>query len=258
MLTGSERLKEIGQTPSMRDSVLGMIDQATGNKLQPHGALEKATDFASELLVPAGAASKANELKNPLDAVKGGLNPTGLLKNWPDIKKMDSEDLRKASSEIYKQAEKKGGILKSEFTNKFLDEVGKTTPQTTAGKILSGDSPITKLHERMQGLKDKAISLAEAQEIDEFLGDTIDSFTENGRLNKQGKKILDVQTTLRSMIDGNAEHAPNHDANARSYGVWGGDRNNVTLLFVVSHGDGPGVRCVWWVGLGLRCYGAAS
>lgn len=112
-----------------------------------------------------------------------------------------SKDVAKESGKKYAEAEAKGGILTPEFTNKFIEEAKSVTPQTEAGRLVSGDNPVTKIIERMQGLKDRPMTLNEAQEIDEFLGDAIDNFTDAGRLTKQGKKLLEVQTSFRNMIN---------------------------------------------------------
>jgi hypothetical protein len=113
----------------------------------------------------------------------------------------NADDLRKVASQSYKLAEQKGGILKPEFTNQFVDEIQKLKPQTEIGKIVGGDSPFTKVVEKVSAIRDKPITLEAAQELDELLGEAIDDFTDMGRVTKQGKKLLDVQSTFRSMIE---------------------------------------------------------
>lgn len=113
--------------------------------------------------------------------------------------------IKQKAADAYKLAEKSGAILKPQFTNKFLGELEAMQPQSEAGRILAGDSNFTKISNKFKALKDKPLTLQAAQEIDEFLGDTIDSLTDVGRLTKQGKKVLDVQSTLRNMIDNASE-----------------------------------------------------
>jgi hypothetical protein len=115
-----------------------------------------------------------------------------------------SEEIRKLANQAYKTAETQGGTLTPKFTNQFIAETDKVMPQTEAGRLLAGDNPVTKIVEKIKSLKDRPLSLSEAQEIDEFLGDTIDQFTELGRVTKQGKKLLDVQSSFRNMIEGAA------------------------------------------------------
>lgn len=112
-----------------------------------------------------------------------------------------SDFLRNESSKYYKLADQKGGILKPELTNSFLDEIEKFSPQTEKGKMLAGNNEVTNTREILRSFRDQPITLQEAQEIDEHLGDIIDTFTENGHVNKQGKKILDIQSSFRNMIN---------------------------------------------------------
>lgn len=113
-----------------------------------------------------------------------------------------SQDLKAQAQDAYQEAAQNGGTLTPQFTDKFIAKAQSLTPQTTAGKIVSGENEVTKLVNRMQALKGKPISLNEAQEIDEALGETIDGL-DNGRggLNKLGKKLYDVQTSFRQMIE---------------------------------------------------------
>jgi hypothetical protein len=116
-----------------------------------------------------------------------------------------SQAMRTESSAKYQQADELGGILKPELSNKFIAKAQSVTPQTEAGKILAGENPVTKIVERIGNLKNRALTLTEAQEIDELLGDEIDSFSQMGVLNKQGKKLLDIQTSFREMINNASE-----------------------------------------------------
>lgn len=126
-------------------------------------------------------------------AVKGAFT-----KSAPNI---TSDKIGKLASQAYRTAEQKGGVLTPQFTDKFVAEIDKFTPQTSAGKLLAGDSPVTKITEKIAGLRGQPLTLQAAQEVDEFLGDAIDGFTEMGRLTKQGKKLLDIQSSFRNMID---------------------------------------------------------
>ena len=116
-------------------------------------------------------------------------------------KAANADDLKALSNQTYAAAEAKGAPISQKHTDKFINDMNKSTPQTEAGKMLSGDSPVTKIVERINTLKGRALSFKEAQEIDEFLGDKIDEFTTLGVVNKQGKKLLDIQTSFRDMMD---------------------------------------------------------
>jgi hypothetical protein len=111
-----------------------------------------------------------------------------------------ADDIKQVSTKSYQLAEQKGGILKSSLTNKFLDDIQSISPQTEAGRIVSGDSPFTKAVQQISGLRDKPLTLKSAQEVDEGLADLVDGLLDNGRVTKQARKMLDVQASFRKMI----------------------------------------------------------
>lgn len=113
----------------------------------------------------------------------------------------NADELRKQASKLYQEATAKGGVLTPAFTDKFVDAVEQLKPQTQIGQIVGGDTPFTKVVEKIGQIRGKEMSLDAAQELDELLGEAIDGFTDMGKLTKQGKKLLDVQSTLRNMIE---------------------------------------------------------
>jgi len=114
----------------------------------------------------------------------------------------NADDIRALASEQYKKAEQLGGLLSKDVTNNFIAEASKKLkPQTKAGALVAGDTISGKLADRVAKLVDQPLTLDEAQEIDEFLGDTVDSLTELGKVTKEGKKVLDLQTSLREAIE---------------------------------------------------------
>lgn len=218
--SGAERFAEkIRTTPTMRESVQGVIDDQTGGTLKPVGGMEKAFDFGSELAVPLGMQSKAaSGAPKAIDAIRGVLNPAEPIAQMaaqkyatPAIQQAaskftapKSEDIRKLASKSYQDADSAGGVLKPEFTNKFVDDLDKMLPQTEKGKILQGkDSPVATVIERMKSFRDQPMTLQEAQEIDELLADQITY--DLGKMTKEGKKIFDIQTSLRETIDSAAD-----------------------------------------------------
>jgi hypothetical protein len=52
-----------------------------------------------------------------------------------------------------------GGVLRPTLTNHVTDAAKELGPQTRGGQVLSGDSPITKVIERVELLKDRELSL---------------------------------------------------------------------------------------------------
>jgi len=121
----------------------------------------------------------------------------------PGASPVTSATFRELANKTYKTAEEKGGILKPEFTNGFVSEIEQLKPQTEIGKLVGGETPFTKLAEKLSAIKNKPLTLEAAQELDEILGDEVDALadTVTGRLTKQGKKIYEVQSKLRNMIE---------------------------------------------------------
>lgn len=111
-----------------------------------------------------------------------------------------SEEMGKLANASYKEAADSGGEISPQGTNKFVDQAEKVMPQTAAGKIVAGETDTTKLVARLQALRDKPLSLAEAQEIDEALSDQIDNNTTLGKVDKQGLKLQKIQGMLRDIM----------------------------------------------------------
>ncbi len=109
-------------------------------------------------------------------------------------------EAKAVASAYYTKADAAGGELSPSFVNRFIDNVESAAPQTEAGKVIAGESPITTLVDRIQTLRDQPISLHGAQEVDESLGNLIDKEYGPRGLTKDGKNLLDLQTTFRDMI----------------------------------------------------------
>lgn len=131
-----------------------------------------------------------------------------------------AEEMRANASKTYKLLDPDAQALDAPSVDKFISGMTELAPQTRAGKIVAGDSPLTKIvdniagevdpktGERTGGLGGQPLTMAEAQEVDEALGDHIDNLTDTttGRLTKQGKKLQDVQTAFRkAVIQGGTE-----------------------------------------------------
>lgn len=165
---------------------------------------------ASSGLAGFGGADEGERLQGAesgatVGALIGGAIPAagaavGKLRGTPAA---SSEEIRNLSRQAYQSAAQKGGVLTPIVTDRFVADVNKLNPQTAAGKMLSGESPFTKLTEKITQLKGQHLTLDAAQEIDEFLGDTVDEFTDSltGKVTKQGKKILDIQDAFRRNIE---------------------------------------------------------
>jgi len=124
-----------------------------------------------------------------------------LLKSKPA--QSTAKQIRQAASQAYKKAAEEGGVLKSKVINKFINDASSLAPQTQEGKILAGDDSFTKLINNVKLLENKNISLQGAQEIDEILGNKIDSFFDpkTGRISKEGLKVQQVQQAFRKSVE---------------------------------------------------------
>lgn len=242
--TAGQALQKLGTTPTLAETSKNIIDKATGGSLKPRGTQDKVFDLIGEVIAsgvpftktPVGAYALTNFTNpnnpsgvqaisaalNPLEALEQNLvskvNPSSILPFQKPKPKMTSDQLKKQASSSYQKAEGLGGILKPEVTNKFIDDVSREVlPQSQAGKILAGDSQVTKVVERLQSLRDQPLTLQASQEIDEILGDFVDSeYTVTG-LSKQGKKILDIQDVFRNTIENVDENMVSGDAGRKGF-----------------------------------------
>lgn len=127
---------------------------------------------------------------------------------------MTQEQVKALSQHSYKIADEHGAILSPEFTGKFIDSVEKMRPQTKEGRAFVGDDVLSGVLDRMKNWRGEKtvgnagmqeshmpITLQGAQEIDEHLGGLIDRHFTNGRLDKDGQKLLKVQDKFREMIE---------------------------------------------------------
>ena len=121
----------------------------------------------------------------------------------PKQKIPNADQLRTQAGKLFRRAEQKGGTLKAQVTDEFIDEIQKLKPQTQIGKIAGGETEFTKTIDRLSEIRGQSISLEAAQELDEILGNAIDNFSDplTGKLKKEGKKLLDVQSIFRNTIE---------------------------------------------------------
>ena len=112
-----------------------------------------------------------------------------------------SADAKRIAGQYYAAADNAGGTLTPQFVNKFIDSVGSVAPQTEAGAAVTGTNAVTGLVDRMQNLRDQPMTLAAVQEVDEGLSNLIDKEYGVTGLSKDGKKLLDIQGTLRDQIN---------------------------------------------------------
>lgn len=114
----------------------------------------------------------------------------------------NSEQIREQGSKLFQIAEQKGGALSAGESNKFYNKILAMRPQTVEGAVFKGESPVSKILDNVETLINKPMTLKAAMEIDEALGDLAYSTMDNfGKISKDGKKFLDMQGTLRRVIE---------------------------------------------------------
>lgn len=200
-------LQRVGLTPSMADTNREIVDQAAGGRLRPTGTIDKIGDFAGELIASAAPFAKGDEVVNALkspgvgDAVKATLNPQGIFTNKYPNQKITSDVLKKQAGAAYKAVEESGAVFPSSFTDDFLEKASGVKPKTLAGQLTTGTDAADSLLERWAPLSGKPLNINDIQDMDEGLSQLIDGFWKNGRLEKEGKKLFDIQSSLREMVD---------------------------------------------------------
>lgn len=163
---------------------------------KPQSTSEKMGSAATQV---AGSASMLGENLLPL-AKEGYSEALNLWQKYRGGNVLGADDVKGLAGQAYKAAADKGGILTPDFTNKFIDKATEAMPQSPEGKIVTGENPVTQFVGRLQGLKDKPLTLAGVQDIDEHLGDLIDAEHDVTGISKQGVRLQKIQGTLRNMI----------------------------------------------------------
>lgn len=149
---------------------------------------------AASRTVPAEPAAQGSRSLVPT-ASEPPVLPKGAAKTVADAKAV--------ADSLYTKADQAGGTLAPALVDRFIDTVKRAAPQTEEGKVVTGETSVTKLIERMQDLRGKPISLRGAKEIDEGLGQLIEKeVTPQGKLTADGNALHDLQTTFRDMIEG--------------------------------------------------------
>ena len=183
----------------------GALEGATRPTAEQQSLIDETLDRTTQGLIAGvggkffqGAFNFAGNLIN-----KGFQRFAGPGGNAPVPSVPSSQEFKQLSRGFYRQAEETGGILKPQFADRFADTAQKFRLRTRPGKIIAGKSEVDDLIDDIQNLKGQNISLEAAQEIDEALGSRIDNLVDpvTGRVSKEGKRILDIQSQFRDLIN---------------------------------------------------------
>lgn len=153
---------------------------------------------------------------SPLNALGYALGAGKSTKLLPEkLPEINADKIREGASQLYQKADEIGAVIKPEFsTNVIADEVAKIKPYTSKGGLLTDDigelakkmTPeqikLNEIADTFQSMKNKPMTLQEAQRIDEMFTESLDGFKDNfGKLNKAGTKLYNIQTKFRDIID---------------------------------------------------------
>ena len=195
-------------SPYLAPSVAAGVQGAAYGAADADGDIgTRATKGAENALINAAIAPVVtfggNKLASPIARKVSSLfkkSPNEIAKASKGFKSY--EEMKEAASSLYKYADDVGGVLRPETTNKILNDISsKVSLKTKAGKAVSSGWAIDDMLERLSTLKDSPLSLQSFQEMDEILGDKINKSFKDG-LSKEGKKLLDIQSSLRDAIEG--------------------------------------------------------
>lgn len=158
--------------------------------------------------------------------------------------KVTSETLRQDAGKLYQKAAQKGGVLKAQFTDDFLQRAADDLiPKDEVIRNMKASRPLMDAFDDISQLKGQPLTLDRAQALDEVLGDMIDAHVQpNGRVNKVGKKILDVQSSLREMIEGAApdmveDSAEGFEALKQARKAWSQSRKMADIEKIITRAE---------------------
>lgn len=122
-----------------------------------------------------------------------------LVRHSPQI---TSEQVRAIGSDLFKKAEQAGGILSPENADGFRKRVLSVLSLDDEAKLYANNPVAERLVKNIGDFSGKPMSFETAKNIDEALGElaysTMDDF---GKISAQGKKFLDLQSSIRDAMD---------------------------------------------------------
>lgn len=206
-----QKVKEFGSdlmASRPAQSALGLVSSAAKKyedfaKKSPRAARNiEAIGNITTSLYPMAKRSKA------IGEASESVGKAAISKVMPKPEKLSSEDLRKIGSQLFQEAETTGAIMRPEAASRFFASAKAVTPQTLAGRATAGESPVSLVLKRWEdaGLANQPMSFTALKEMDEELGrlayESVDNF---GKMTRDGKQFLDLQTKLRDAIENAAD-----------------------------------------------------
>lgn len=177
---------------------VGGVANLAANTVAPEAAAPQVEKQLTYATAHNGMDSLADAAGNMIQS--GGQKVAGMFAT-PEAA-MTADEIKAEAGKAYNYATAAGGVVKPEVTNQFLDQLASLKPQTEAGKMVIKPTAATQLVDDWQALRNRPLTLDEAQELDEHLGDLIDQHTDMGKLTKVGNQIHDIQSDLRETVMG--------------------------------------------------------
>lgn len=177
-----------------RAAKTGLLGAATSGA---SGFVTGSGGFENRLESAGNAALVGGGISGAIPVVGAGLSR--VLSKAP--KPISADEIKQLSNQAYQSAADKGGVLKGWFTNRFLDSISDVKPATVAGVRVPTDPKLDEAIEYISQLKNKRLTLDDAQALDEYLSEAVDSFTEMGQVKKSGQKLLEIQRRFRDAIE---------------------------------------------------------
>ncbi len=182
---------------------------------------QQSLDTAQHPTVKAMAEQNLQDVKDkynvttpkPSAPTKGLLSDTGSGNQQPTLNSEGIQSLKDAGTNSYEEAKTSGGILHKDSWGKMVDDAVDATVNKDNGglatKTIANKSGISDIIEKLQDTKGSHTTLADAQQIDDDLGNHINSAIRSGDMDTV-KRLMDMRASLRtSYKDAAAEDMEN-------------------------------------------------
>lgn len=169
---------------------------------------QNASNMLNASIIPGrGVAAITNNVIDPAIEKLGGAvsgAATNLNNAMGDTIRATPDQVKAAASAGYKQVENSGLSFPQSMIDNVVTDAQSKLPQTAKAQAAFSQSESGKLLQGLDVYKGSPLTLQEANELDQQLGDFISNKGESdlGKLNADGKQVYQLQKNLRqSMVD---------------------------------------------------------
>lgn len=179
---------KVNSSPAAKAVVNGPVVQALEDTAKVGGAVIPAEGGLEALAggaVDSGAPFLAGKAGEALQSAHNYFSP-------PDV---TADMVKSEAQKGYQYADQAGGVISPQARNKFINTVNSLHPPSAE---VPTDPAYQSVLDIINARKNQPLTLSGAQDLDEHLGDAISAqVMNNGQLTSTGKKLLDVQSSLR-------------------------------------------------------------